>query len=153
MSKPFSKLILLWLFWLKSLMIEFRSVLEGLYSHEEFVIGWNFVFRLESIIEVDSCYSAVCVNLYSLTLHKLGSECFFAIFFQVEDNFVPSVVQFQRHWTLKGFNTSDGLVIGWDEGSLYIFIIKYGDFEPEILIQLNYMDKIHFWQEVQGWAF
>ncbi len=120
-------------------MIELRSVFEGLNSHEEFVIGWNLVFWLQCIIEVDSGHSAVCVNLDSLALHKLGSECFFAIFFQVEHNLVPSIIEFQRHWAFKGLDASDGLVIGRDEGPLYIFVIEYGDFESEVLVQLNYV--------------
>lgn len=68
------------------------SVFERLDSHEEFVIGGNLVLWFDRIVEVDSGYSAVGVDLYPLATDVLGPEGFFAVFFHIKNNFVPAVV-------------------------------------------------------------
>lgn len=114
-----------------------RSAFEGLYAHKQLVVGRDFVFSLGTVIKVDAGKTAVCVDLHLLALHKLCRKRLLAVLLQIEHDFVPPVVQFQRHRAFEGFDAGDGLVVGRDEGAFDVLIVEDGDFEAEVLVELS----------------
>lgn len=99
------------------------SIFESLNPHKQLIIGWDFVFVFNFIVEIDSGNPTVGIDLDPLTTDILGPKGFFAVLLQVEDNFVPPAVKLKRHGTLEGLDPGDGLIVGGDEGPLYVLIV------------------------------
>jgi hypothetical protein len=113
------------------------SVFESLNPHEQFIVWWNLVLGLDSIIKIDSGYSAVGIDLNSLTMNVFGAERLFAILFQVKNYFIPAIVKFQGHGTFERLYPCDRLIVRRYEASFDIFIVQNCHLEPEVLVKLN----------------
>ena len=115
-----------------------KSALEGLYPHKQLILRRDLIFRLDLVIEVDPCYSAIGVHLHFLALHEPAAKGLLAVVIQIEHYLVPAVVQFQRHGAFEGLDACDGLIIAGDEGALDVLIVQDGHLEPEVLVQLHW---------------
>lgn len=113
------------------------SVFESLNPHEQFIIWWNLVLGLDSIIKIDSGYSAVGIDLNSLTMNVFGAERLFAILFQVKNYFIPAIVKLQGHGTFERLYPCDWLIVRRYEASFDIFIVQDCHFKPEVLVKLS----------------
>jgi hypothetical protein len=88
-----------------------RSAFEGLHPHEQLVVCRDVVLCLDLVIEIHPRHPAVGVDLYLLAFHEPAPEGLLAVVVQVEDDFVPPLVQLEGHGALEGFDAGDRLVV------------------------------------------
>jgi hypothetical protein len=106
---------------------------------------WRKLFlTVETIGEIYSPDSAVCMDS--------NSECFYIIssigssgeIGEIELNLIPSLIESHRHGTDEGLDSSGRLVVGCSEPSPDVFIIENLHFEGEVFFELLLWLGVHF---------
>lgn len=105
--------------------------------HEQFVVGWDHLLGLPRVVEVHPGDPAIRVYFEADALDEVGSERLLAVLLQIEHDFVPALVEFERHRAFEGFDAGDGLVVAGDEGSADVLVVEDGDLEAEVLLELS----------------
>jgi len=135
----------------KSVVIIFKSLLLRFAGNgeEQLEFWWKFVFSVKSVWEVNSADTAIGVYLNSKfsvnnsnnylpkCFNIVGTICTSCEVWQVELNLIPAFVKSHGHSANEGFDTSGALIIWSTESSTNVLIVKYLDFESEILFQLH----------------
>lgn len=103
---------------------------------EKFELGWELVFGIKSIGEVDSSYSAVCMDLNSQSLDIVGTVGSSCEIRQVELNLIPALIESHRHGTDERLDSGSGLVVGSSESSSHLLVIQDLNLEGEVLLQV-----------------
>lgn len=119
------------------------SAFEGLDTHEQLVVGRDFVLLFGAVVEVDSGESAVGVDLNPEALHEFASEGLEAVVLEVEDDFVPALLQLKGHRALEGLDAGDRLVVAAHERPFDVLVVQEGHLEPEVLVELS-QKEVHF---------
>ena len=129
-------------------------------GQEQFEFGWQLIFSVQSIREVNSSYSAVSMYLHSnqkLLQTIIIPQCFNVIctvcssseIRQVKLDLIPTLIQSHRHGTDERFHSSCALIVWSSEPSSHILIVQYLYFESEIFFQLHTCKLarscLHFW--------
>lgn len=104
---------------------------------EQLVLGWDFLLRVNPVVQVDPGDTAICMDFYATKLLKVGSEGFLTKLLQVKIDLVPAVVQFQRHRTEEWLYPRDGLKITALECPSDVFVIKHVHLETKVFIKLS----------------
>ena len=96
----------------------------------------ELVFGIESVGEIDSSNSAVCMDLNSKGLYVIGTVSSPCEIGQVELNLIPALIQSHGHCANKRLYSSGGLIVGGSESSSYALVIKYLYLESEVFLQV-----------------
>ena len=96
----------------------------------------ELVFGIESVGEIDSSNSAVCMDLNSKGLYVIGTVSSPCEIGQVELNLIPALIQSHGHCTNERLYSGGRLIVGGSESSSYALIIKYLYLESEVFLQV-----------------
>lgn len=64
---------------------------------KQLVFGWDLLLGICSVVQIDSGYAAVGVDLHSAKPLEVASEGFLTELLEVEVDLVPALVQFEWH--------------------------------------------------------
>lgn len=103
---------------------------------EQLELGWEFVFGVESVGEIDSSYSTVSVDLHSEGLDVVSTVGSSGEIGQVELDLVPAFVKSHGHGTDEWLDSGGGLVVRSSESTSNRLIIEDLNLEGEVFLQV-----------------
>jgi len=105
-------------------------------GQEKLELWWKLILSVESVREIDSSNSAVCMNLNSQGLYVVGTISSSGEIRQVELNLIPAFIKSHWHGTDEWLDSCGTLIIGGSESSSHALIIEYLDLKSEVLFQV-----------------
>ena len=96
----------------------------------------ELIFSVESVREIDSSDSAVCMNLNSKSLYIVSTIGSSREIRQVELNLIPALIKSHWHSADERLDSCGTLIIGGSESSSDALVIEYLDLEGEVLLQV-----------------
>ena len=96
----------------------------------------ELVLGVESVGEIDSSNSAVCMDLNSKSLYVVGTISSPCEIGQVELNLIPALIQSHGHCANKRLYSGGRLIVRGSESSSYALVIKYLYLESEVFLQV-----------------
>ena len=96
----------------------------------------ELVLGVESVGEIDSSNSAVCMDLNSKGLYVVGTVSSPCEIRQVELNLIPALIQSHGHCANKRLYSGGRLIVRGSESSSYALVIKYLYLESEVFLQV-----------------
>jgi len=103
---------------------------------EELEFWGELVLGVESVGEIDSSNSAVCMDLNSKGLYVVGTVSSPCEIRQVELNLIPALIQSHGHCANKRLYSGGRLIVRGSESSSYALVIKYLYLESEVFLQV-----------------
>lgn len=97
---------------------------------------WQFIFRVQSVGEVNSADSAVGMNLDSQSLDVVGAIGSAGEVRQVELDLIPAVIQTHGHCTDEGLDSRCTLVVASTESPPHILVIQDLNFKCKVFLQV-----------------
>jgi hypothetical protein len=84
---------------------------------EKLEFGWELIFSIKSVGEIDSSYSTVGMDLHSKSFNIVGTIGSSSEIGQVELNLIPAFIKSHGHGTDEWLYSSSRLIVGGSESS------------------------------------
>ena len=104
---------------------------------EQLELGWEFVFGVESVGEIDSSYSTVSVDLHSEGLDIVSTVGSSGEIGQVELDLVPALIESHWHGANERFYAGCALIVGSSKSAAHVLVVKNLHFEGEVFLELH----------------
>lgn len=115
----------------------------GFLDRQEQLELWRqLLLGVQSVGEIQTAYTAVCVDLHSESLYVVGTVSAPGEIGEVELNLVPALIQAHWHGANERLHTGGTLVVGSPEPSPHVLVIQNLDLESEVFLELQRIPEL-----------